>query len=104
MLAQSGTDAMVPLVPSLASTWAPAVGHPLRVRRVPKNRDTLVISPEELVAQEILLIICEAELKEVNGHEHEQHQASDSQTQLATHQSRRQLLISSPLQTREDVQ
>ena len=41
--------------------------------------------------------------QEVSGHEREQHQTSDSQIQLATHQSRRQLLISSPLQTREDV-
>ena len=31
------------------------------------------------MTQEILLSICKAELKEVNGHEHEQHQASDSQ-------------------------
>ena len=55
-------------------------------------------------AQEILLSICEAELKEVNGHEREQHQPSDSQIHLTTHKSRRQLLIPSPLQTNEDVQ
>ena len=42
-------------------------------------------------------------VQKVSGHEREQHQTSDSQIQLATHQSRRQLLISSPPQTREDV-
>ena len=47
---------------------------------------------------------CEVGLSEVSGNEREQHQANDSQTQSTTHQSRRQLLISSPLQTREDVQ
>ena len=41
--------------------------------------------------------------QEVSGREREQIQTSDSQIQLTTHQSRRQLLISSPLQTREDV-
>merc|ERR1719323_1670298 len=55
-------------------------------------------------AQEILLSICEAELEEVDGHEREQHQTSDDQIQLTAHQSRRQLLIPSPLQTNEDVQ
>ena len=46
----------------------------------------------------------EVGLKEVSGNEREQHQASDSQTQVTTHQSRRQLLLLGPLQTREDVQ
>ena len=60
-----------------------------------QSRRTSTWPPIVKVAQEILLSICKAELKEVNGHEHEQHQASDSQTQLTTHQSRRRLLISS---------
>ena len=36
----------------------------------------VIASAAILVAQEILLSICKAEVKEVNGHEHEQHQAS----------------------------
>ena len=51
----------------------------------------------------MLLRTYEAELEEVCGQEREQHQTSDSRTQLTTHQYGRQLLISSPLQTREDV-
>ena len=69
-----------------------------------KKKRTSTWPPIDKVAQEILLSVCKAELKEVNGHEHEQHQASDGQTQLTTHQSRRQLLISSPLQTLNDMQ
>ena len=98
------------IIDTEASTWAPPVGRPsksagcLAAQKKKKNSRQSRRTSTDKVAQEILLSICKAELKEVNGHEHEQHQASDSQTQLTTHQSRRQLLISSPLQTCEDVQ
>ena len=115
VLALSGTDTLVSLIPRPVP-WAPAVGRPSKSagcltaqKKRKKNscrlsRRTPTWPPIDKVAQEILLSICKAELKEVNGHDHEQHQASDSQTQLTIHQSRRQLLISSLLQTREDVQ
>ena len=38
--------------------------------------------------KKLLLSICEAELEEVSGHEHEQHQPSDGQIQSTAHQSR----------------
>ena len=55
-------------------------------------------------AQEVSLSICEAKLKEVNGHARARHQASEGRIQLTTHPSGRQRLIPSPLQTDEDVQ
>ena len=43
-----------------------------------KSARTSTWPPIDKVAQEILLSICKAELEEMNSHEHEQHQASDS--------------------------
>ena len=88
VLALSGTDTLVSLIPR------PVPGHQrLDDRRSPlgashhkkkkknfcrQSRRTSTWPPIDKVAQEILLSICKAELKEMNGHEHEQHQASDS--------------------------
>ena len=53
---------------------------------------------------EILFGVSESDLKEVNGHERQQHQSNDVQIQLTAHQRRRQLLIPSSFQTDGDVQ
>ena len=53
---------------------------------------------------EVLLSICELKTKEVNGHDREQHQASDGRIQLITLQTRRHLTTNTFAWGRRPVQ